>query len=246
VTDRLAERMLAFLAMTGGCRDMARLASASVEAVAQVGMTVIACGMVTGPKAASGAPMHFNNWPPAWLALYQARGFLEKDPVPRWAIVSGVPTSWSALKRSLQANDPGLEVFDAAERFGFREGMVIPGRTAAGHLGLVSVGGNRGALLPAECQFLQTVCTTVLHRAEALEPDEAPRPPPAFSPRERECVALLVQGLTENEIGLRLGIKAVTARFHLDNARAKTGARSRTHLAGIAALWLGKKTGDPL
>ena len=59
-------------------------------------------------------------------------------------------------------------------------------------------------------------------------------PPAAFSRREVECLALLVQGFTDAEIARRLEIKHATVRFHLDGARRKTSARSRTHLAALA------------
>jgi DNA-binding CsgD family transcriptional regulator len=55
-----------------------------------------------------------------------------------------------------------------------------------------------------------------------------------FSPRETDCLSWLVQGLTDGEIATRLAITHATVRFHLDGARRKAGARSRTHLAAIA------------
>jgi LuxR family transcriptional activator of conjugal transfer of Ti plasmids len=250
MTDHLAARMLAFATLAADCCSMTELATAAEAEVALVGMTAIASGMVTGPKSVSGNVFHFNNWPLDWMELYQTRDFLNKDAVPRWAIVSGAPTTWTELMRDLPANDLGHEVFEAAQRHGFLEGMVTPVRTVGGHFGLVSVGGGRDRLLPDERVFLQSVCTAVLHRAEALGAEALgtsnQRGPPSFSRRERECVTLLVQGMTEREIAARLGIKEVTARFYLDNARSKTGARSRTHLAGIAALWFGQKRSPPL
>ncbi len=56
----------------------------------------------------------------------------------------------------------------------------------------------------------------------------------AFSRREIDCLALLVKGLTDAEIAVQLQIKHATVRFHLDGARRKTQARSRTHLAALA------------
>jgi DNA-binding CsgD family transcriptional regulator len=58
--------------------------------------------------------------------------------------------------------------------------------------------------------------------------------PPAFSPRETDCLARLVRGLTDSEIAADLSITHATVRFHLDGARRKSGARSRTHLAALA------------
>ncbi len=57
---------------------------------------------------------------------------------------------------------------------------------------------------------------------------------PRFSPRELECILLLVKGYTDEEIGEQLAIAHATVRFHLDSARRKTNARSRTHLAALA------------
>ena len=56
----------------------------------------------------------------------------------------------------------------------------------------------------------------------------------AFSPRETDCLARLVRGLTDGEIAADLAITHATVRFHLDGARRKAGARSRTHLAALA------------
>jgi len=61
-----------------------------------------------------------------------------------------------------------------------------------------------------------------------------PPPGPGFSPREIDCLALLVQGHTDREIARDLAISHATVRFHLDSARRKTNARSRTHLAALA------------
>jgi DNA-binding CsgD family transcriptional regulator len=55
-----------------------------------------------------------------------------------------------------------------------------------------------------------------------------------FSPRETDCLARLVRGLTDEEIAADLAITHATVRFHLDGARRKSGARSRTHLAALA------------
>jgi DNA-binding CsgD family transcriptional regulator len=240
-SERLADHMLAYVGRARECASMAELAALAADSVGMAGMTAIASGMITGPRLARGEVFHFNNWPAEWLSLYQERGYLERDPIPRWAVVSGAPVRWTDMLRQLPANDPGYEIAAAAARFGFTEGVITPVRTLGGHLGLVSVGGPREALSSEEFHFLHTVCTATLHRAEALTPDSVPPVAPHFSRREQECVMLLIQGLTEREIAERLGIREVTARFHLDNARQKTGARSRTHLAAIAAQWLGRQ-----
>ena len=160
---------------------------------------------------------------------------LELDPIVRWAMASGAPITWTELAGRLDPSDPGCELFRVAARHGYVEGFALPVRSQAGHLGLLSVAGDRGPLSVEEQSVLQVLGTAVINRAEALAGDVAiARPMPALTERERECVALLINGLSERAIATALGISAATARFHLDDARLKMRASSRAHLASMS------------
>lgn len=214
------------------CRSVEELARAFARIVAPLGMTASASGMVSGPRALSANPFHFTTWPPAWIEIYQARGFVKVDPLPRWAIVSGEPVSWTEVTARLPPSDPGWEVARGAQLYGFYEGFVTPVRTRTGALGLVSVGGGeRSAFRLQEKIFLQVISAATLRHAEALLAP-ATTPPSPFTLREQECVALLSQGFTDAEIGTTLGVALTTVRAHLQNARRKAGARNRVELAG--------------
>ena len=52
--------------------------------------------------------------------------------------------------------------------------------------------------------------------------------------REREAVALVAQGLSNNEIGRRMVISSVTAKTHVNRAMAKLHARDRAQLVVLA------------
>ena len=62
---------------------------------------------------------------------------------------------------------------------------------------------------------------------------EAAAPGAALSAREREVLALLADGLTNNEIAARLVINVNTVKFHLRHAYRKIGVHSRSR----AMLW---------
>ena len=55
-----------------------------------------------------------------------------------------------------------------------------------------------------------------------------------LSPRERELVTLVAQGLTDAAIGTALFISLRTVRSHLDRIRDKTGCRRRADLTRLA------------
>ena len=58
--------------------------------------------------------------------------------------------------------------------------------------------------------------------------------PEALTPREREVVALIAEGLTNAELAGRLYISPKTAAVHVSNVLAKLGMASRTEVAAWA------------
>jgi NarL family two-component system response regulator LiaR len=52
--------------------------------------------------------------------------------------------------------------------------------------------------------------------------------------REREVLALLAEGLSNPEIGERLTISPLTAKFHVSNILSKLGVTSRTEAVAVA------------
>jgi DNA-binding CsgD family transcriptional regulator len=59
--------------------------------------------------------------------------------------------------------------------------------------------------------------------------------PEALTPREREVVALLAEGLSNAELAARLYISPKTAAVHVSNILAKLGMSSRAEIAAFAA-----------
>jgi pimeloyl-ACP methyl ester carboxylesterase/DNA-binding CsgD family transcriptional regulator len=66
-------------------------------------------------------------------------------------------------------------------------------------------------------------------------PDVRGPKPPTLTPRQREVAALVAEGLTNREIGERLGIDERSAEGHLERIRLRLGVRSR---AQVAAWWV--------
>ncbi|WP_026410893.1 response regulator transcription factor [Actinomadura oligospora] len=56
----------------------------------------------------------------------------------------------------------------------------------------------------------------------------------ALTAREREVVTLVAEGLTNQDIAVRLAMRPMTAKTHVNRAMAKLGARDRAHLVVIA------------
>jgi DNA-binding CsgD family transcriptional regulator len=72
-----------------------------------------------------------------------------------------------------------------------------------------------------------------VERRLGIGPDVAG--PDALTPREREVVALLAEGLSNAELAARLYISPKTAAVHVSNILAKLGMTSRAEVAAFAA-----------
>jgi two-component system nitrate/nitrite response regulator NarL len=62
----------------------------------------------------------------------------------------------------------------------------------------------------------------------ALRPEPEASAPEALTPREREVLALVAEGLSNKAIAAELGISDQTVKFHVASITAKLGAANRT------------------
>ncbi len=118
----------------------------------------------------------------------------------------------------------------------FKEGELIKKALEAGAIGYLlkdvsadelakairSAYAGRATLSPEAAQSL--VATTNLPAAPGLDLTE----------REREVLAAMVDGLSNTQIAVRLGVSASTIKSHVSNILSKLGVASRTEAVSLA------------
>ncbi|MFF6992151.1 response regulator [Streptomyces sp. NPDC010273] len=85
--------------------------------------------------------------------------------------------------------------------------------------------------------MLDPATTARLMRSLRAEPTQAPQIAPelaSLSPREREILALIGDGLTNREIGKRLYLSEKTVKNHISRLLAKLGVQRRVQAAVLA------------
>ena len=138
--------------------------------------------------------------------------------------------SGADLTRSLLRANPGLRILlytGAADEAELLEGL------DAGAAGFALKSGD-----PAE---LEQAILTVAGGEDYLDPRLAPLLAKAgngrlriLSPREREILGLISQGLSGEEAAKQLVLSSETVRTHVRNAMSKLGAATRAHAVALA------------
>jgi DNA-binding CsgD family transcriptional regulator len=231
-------RLSEFMELLDASQTMVELKETTLSVIGHWGLTAVASGIIAGAKAATANRFHFVHWSDGFMQSYMQEGLQAEDPIPRWARGTGMPASYGTILEQLRPKDPAHRLIEIARQFGYVEGICVPMRAADGALGVVALTGNRGPFSDAEFRDLVAIASLVFRRAERIDHSDArAQIAPILTLREIELLPFLVHGHSDREIAALNGISEATVRFHLKNARIKTGAVSRTHLAAkVVAL----------
>jgi len=173
------------------------------------------------------------------------------DPLARGGLAAllaaqpGVVVAAQLVSAEVAAWDLGGAASDERlpdlERIGIPVLALAPDEERAGE---ALAAGARGALFretdgPRLAAALAAVARGLVVVDEALaEPwrrrGAGPAGAETLTPREREVLDLLAQGLSNRRVGERLGIGERTAKFHVNAILAKLGAETRTEAVVIA------------
>jgi len=97
-----------------------------------------------------------------------------------------------------------------------------------GDINVVTLDGTLQALMRGDVVMPQPVADYLLDRARPVEMPPV-RPWPYFSPRERDVIALLLEGLSNRQIADRVGISVHSAKRYVSSVLNKVNSPSRAH-----------------
>lgn len=181
----------------------------------------------------------FHNMPEIWVRTYIDRDYARTDPTVRHATTSARPVTFGQLIRGqgcgpLSDDEQAMLAF--ARSIGRGHGAVVPLFGLQGYRAICCFYGpspDPDAPKLAELSLLAITTHQRLSELHGAKQARAARRKaaitgPTLSDRERDVMTAARDGLTNAEIGVRLGISTRTVRFHIDNARVKLSASNRT------------------
>ena len=173
--------------------------------------------------------------PREWMSLYAERGYIEVDPPVTKTYNRNLPFVWDAA----EFNDDLLcrNFLEDAARFGVCSGVAISFRDPDHGRVLVTVNSSISPIDEARRRFVTRQLGEIVLLAMSFhdffmahlvdyEPVLMLRLDP-LSPRQAQCLELAANGMTSEDIAVKLGIKPRTANFHFGKIVTKLGVLNR-------------------
>lgn len=174
-----------------------------------------------------------SNYPPVWSEMFVGRHYFVDDPVLHASQRTLTAFAWKDVGRLLPLNRRHRNILSQSRREGLGDGITIPANVPGEPNGSCSFATRVGRPLPSRARLLtaQVIGLHAFERARQLKglprgSDQVPH----LSPREEDCLRLLVGGASDKIIARQLKLSPETARRYLKTARAAYGAATRTEL----------------
>ncbi len=179
----------------------------------------------------------FNTWPKDLQVAYMDEEMFWGDPVAAESRRRHRPFTFREIEADPETHLARDRMTEAAARFGQQDCLAIPLYAPFGYRGVVTVFSETTIDLTASDRALLAAtaeCVFELHRKATDLQALARRAP--LTPRERDSISLVAEGLTDDEIGRQLGLSGATIRHHVDNVRDKLSAASRAEAVALLAV----------
>jgi LuxR family quorum sensing-dependent transcriptional regulator len=232
------ERALAFLTHCDASSDPASVVEAFLATIRAFGFHAAACGTWTGVGKNRRHRFFFLDWPAEWDEFYHRNDFFNDDLMVLEARRRNMPYLWSEIAAQSKLTDRQRQLHEAARAFGWREALAVPVHGPRGLQGLVTLATFDEIKPDASARALLQVMSIAVHeRCRASSSFGTSEPAPvALSKRELECLQWVAAGKTDWEIAQLLGIKPVTAHYHIERVKQKYGVKSRVEAVAAAVL----------
>lgn len=182
-----------------------------------------------------GSPQFAGNLPKLWQLRYEEQKYLNIDPVVCEATKATMPFLWSEVVAQADLDSSQQQLFDEAREFGITEGLGIPTWATQRRPGVVSLipikmkdreferyVKSNGIDLLALINLFHVSAQKFLHSNEEKTVK--------LTPREQQCLDLLLIGRSNLEIAKELGLSCRIVAFHIGNIKEKYGVSTRIQL----------------
>lgn len=168
----------------------------------------------------------------AWDERWGEQGYIKVDPCARWTMAGRPSFVWAEARAWSERNSPATpqerDLWEDAASDGMKGGMVVTTPGPGGQVLITRIMTGARDVRPADRPILDglsVIFSTLMLRLYEQAHDRPLNS--VLTHREAECLRWAGDGLTDLDIGERLGISFRTVNNHIENAKRKLGVRNR-------------------
>ncbi|MBU1138061.1 MAG: LuxR family transcriptional regulator [Proteobacteria bacterium] len=168
------------------------------------------------------------SYPPEWADIYRSQNFVQVDPI--------ISTGRSGLlywKDVYRQSPPGQEFYAQAKSFGLSNGFSHI-HADKNLFGLMSIADEKLRNSERNRIILNAIAPHFHQLIAKLVHQKACQRVPKLTPREREVLLWAMEGKSNWEISVILGISQESIKGHIANILNKLKATNRAHAVAIA------------
>ncbi|MDQ0319517.1 DNA-binding CsgD family transcriptional regulator [Pararhizobium capsulatum DSM 1112] len=178
---------------------------------------------------------HIIDWPDDWRRYYFASGLVNRDPFLSALERYTRPFTWAELRADRTLPRLGTEALDKAAEAGWIDGLIVPIPRGGQRVGLISMVARRSMITERQKLLLPPLCICFHVRLRGMiAGHDLPVAPAGLTARELDCLPLVSKGFSDREIAAELNISVSTAHEHVENARKRFEAGTRSELVAAA------------
>ncbi len=227
-----------FVDQLGGSQDSKAIRRAMADAAAAFDLQCFAYLLM--PRDGTAPAALISTYPVGWTDHYLKEHYEQFDPVIALAHERTEPFEWGLKADDLRLSRAQARLFDEAAAFDIRCGFTIPIRDGRGPVAAVTFASDQPrpafqATIRHNARVLQLMSISLhAHARRKLSCDRVVNGV-QLTPREFECLQWTAVGKSAWEIGRILDISHNTVTFHVENAKAKLGVRTRQQAVALLA-----------
>lgn len=208
-----------------------------------LGFSCFAYHMVKVVGIGDHLPLVKTTYPDQWVHRYFDQDYMKIDPVLRASFDRALPYAWDEVVKPDELSPEQKSFFMEADDFKLRSGLSIPIQGYKGEFSLMTVvadGTEREAKdsIVRHWHTLHLLTMYLHNHASSMVVSEALKNhSPLLTGREKEVLTWVANGKTTWEISEILCIGETTTLTHIENAKRKLNAPSRTQ-AVVKAIYL--------
>ncbi len=213
--------------------DYAEVEHHLLDLTRDFGVTAITAMEIRRPGRVPALGQLFGKTDGVYARRYRKEDLAASDVAARHALQSEEAFAWDDV-RTVHLSRSETRVFDIAREHGLGDGYIVPNHGRGCAFGIASFYGSRIDTSPLARRTLAVTGAVFYRFASRLARTDPKMQAENLTNRHREVLHLSASGQSNSEMAKTLGLAEATINSHMETAKDRLGARTRTEAVAIA------------